>query len=266
MDKYDELFEKYEGKWKKDTVKTEKEYFKIISKFIEDNYEEIPNIIEIILKENSVSFILSCLKVFPEDIQYWLKNNIITTLNKESIMFTYMQTLSNILISKEQTILRNVIDSFIASGLIKNIELVKDILIMTMPDNKKIKFTNIFDSKKEKDSALAECHNICYDIVKNLDNNINNVQCITILEKNMYGFSRFHSFIVREGIVYDYARNMIISFNNYQYLFNPQIISCTQGQELIENIKKIEETDEHFKNNNMCKVLKYAIHEKYINF
>ena len=77
----------------------------------------------------------------------------------------------------------------------------------------------------------------------------------------LLGDKQYHTFIVYNNIVNDFAHNIIMNFDNYKLLYKPTIISFSSAKKAFRDIEKLKEKDSEFKDGN-CELLNYAIHKQ----
>lgn len=197
--------------------------------------------------------------LFNKELRIWIKENLLDKMEKDSLIKIFIEHICNVSYNKKMCDLA--IESFKLSDLIKDVEKKDDMFIMTTIDNDKIKFKPSNKTKKEKDIYKGECHNIGYNFFK-VNNEVSEYECITILENTLYGYTRYHTFLYREGIIYDLARNVIMKYSDYEKLFKFKVLFKENGNKMLENINELEEKDKIFKKSNYHKVLKYAMYNQ----
>ena len=263
MDKYKIIFNEYEGKWENKAEESKLMYTKRFYDYILDEYGY--NELEAQkskLGDAVIENVICNFSIYKDEVQQWFKENIMNNLNKENIILSFMQYLNNELVNNNANNIKELMKSFISTGLIKNIEFINNMFVITTLNAKKIKFGKLLKTKEEIDIFAGKCHGICYEFIKRNENISSEMQSVTILEKNLYGYTRYHSFLVWNNTVYDFARNILISYENYKDLFNNEIINCIRGDELLKVIKQLETADKEFKANNGYRVLKLALHKQ----
>lgn len=260
MDKYALYCLKYENIHKiksniKDEILMIKYYNFIFNHYgIKECIKSIKNEKRKTLKLFVVGYVL-----FNNELKKWIKENIIDIMEKDALIKTSIEHICNVSYNKEM--LKVAIESIKELGLIKDIEKKDNMFIMTTLDNDKIKFMPSNKTKKEKDIYKGECHNIGYNFFKT-NNDVSEYECITILENTLYGYTRYHTFLYREGIIYDLARNVIMKYSDYEKLFKFKVLFKEIGYKMIKNIEELEQNDKEFKKSNYHKVLKYAMHNQ----
>lgn len=122
-----------------------------------------------------------------------------------------------------------------------------------------MKFTSINDDPEQIDEANGQCHGITYFILK--ENKCKKMYAVTILMDNLFGDKQYHTFIVYNNIVNDFAHNIVMNFDNYKKLYKPEIISYTSAKKVYRDIEKLNGKDDTF-TNGRCELLNYAIHKQ----
>ena len=150
--------------------------------------------------------------------------------------------------------------SLVDTGLVKSIKLKNNIFILKTLDNRKIKFTKLLDTLDEVNRFKKNCHSSSFIIMNKL--NSNDTNCVTILEKDVFYNERYHSFLVHNNMVNDYARNILISFDDYMFLFEPNVIYNENSEIVLRNIIELNSSDMEFRKTEYCYLLKYAINKQ----
>ena len=130
-----------------------------------------------------------------------------------------------------------------------------------MNTNKKIKFSHIPLDRKLVDSYRSNCHAVTSFFAKQ-DSEKQKV-AIT-LEPNEICGNYYHSFIIKDNIVYDLAHNVMIPYDSYIELFRPEILVCDEAKVVLEEIKNLE-NDQQFIDCNYIDVLKYGLFKQMSN-
>lgn len=173
-----------------------------------------------------------------------------------------MRCLTVKLTLKNDELINLYMKSFIATKLIKDINLKGDVFTLTLLDSKKITFSREWDTKKQIDETMGECHNFCYFLMKNYAKDRNDVYSVTILEKDVYNKDRYHTFLLINGYVRDYSRNICIKYEDYKKVHNFKVLLCISSKQLFKNIAIKESKSDEFKNSNTSEILRYAIHKQ----
>ena len=75
------------------------------------------------------------------------------------------------------------------------------------------------------------------------------------------GDKQYHTFVLCNNIVNDFAHNIVMSFDNYKLLYNPNIVSFASAKKAFRDIEKLKNKDSEFNDGN-CELLNYAIHKQ----
>lgn len=256
-DKYDKCYYENEGKnLKVENIKAEllklKYYIHVLNKAGFNDFK-------VVLGSN-INCIAIMLSMMNDYWQKWIVNNVINCVNKETLILTYINQLNCLLSIQDYNKIDIVINSFKKSGIIKDIKLNKnkDMFILQTLDDQYIKFTSEFRNEQDVKTANRHCHGFTEAAIKQYDN----IYAITVIMKNYFGKSYYHSFVVKDGIVHDFAQNTVMSFENYKKLFGCKIIMSIEGKQLLKNIERLKERDVEYKENKLCDVLKYAMYKQ----
>ena len=65
---------------------------------------------------------------------------------------------------------------------------------------------------------------------------------------------------MRNYIVYDYARNLSIEYDDYKYLFKPDLLICYNATDLERSINEVKSNDKEFSECKSCDILKLAMY------
>ena len=258
MNKYSEWFKEYEDNNREFSYFAEIELLNEFKVFFR-NYDEVLYK-KMKLEENEkIMSIIVIMSLFDIEVQEWIKDNIIVKLNKENLFMTFMQILNNSLVDSSMAYIEIVMNSFVKTGLIKSIEFEDGIFYMTMPDNKVIRFTRTLSTKEEITEYAEKCHSFATEYIKVLDKKTGRSYALTILENDLFDYTRFHSFTMHNYIVYDFARNISIEYDDFKYLFKPDILLCYNASDLDQNVNILKESDQEFNECKSCDLLKLAM-------
>lgn len=256
-DKYEKYFQENEGKnSKKEKIKVEllklKYYLHILNK---SGFKDFKIVVGM-----NINGIVQTLSMVSNYWQKWIKNNVINCIDHQSLMLTYISCLNFFLTKEEYKEVENVMNSFKKSEIIKDIKLNKNKKIFQLQtlDNQYIKFAPEFNNEKDVQTANQQCHAFTEAACIEYDN----IYATTVIMKNYFEKSYYHSFIVKDGIVHDFAQNTVMSFENYKKLFGCKVIMSIEGKQLLRNIERLKERDIEYKKNEMLDVLKYAMHKQ----
>lgn len=262
MDKYNKYLNTTE------VVSRNKEYKKIklillkFKRYI-TKYKDKENINKLLKMDydNLFKVILVNYSLYNEELQNYIKENIFNKLNKESIINYYLIIICYFNTVKDNDNINKTINSFKKSGLIKDIiyDDKNKRYVLTTIDNKTIEFQSKIDDENDIVEANANCHSICNFIAK--QNKELDLYICTILLDNLVGEKCYHTFIVYENTVNDFAHNIIMNFDDYKELYNPTIITFENAQKVHEEIEEIKIQDSEFDNGN-AELLNYAIYKQ----
>lgn len=263
MNKYDEWFYKEE-------VKPKEKNDEILNTLLDEFKEELPKYFDnrflfILLNMplyKFLNFFLTNINLFNNELYNYIKDNILTKLNKTYLIRRYMFFLCNFLISGNEKEFKNTISSFNKSGLINKIEYDydKNVFILTTLDNKEIKFRVADENINNAMLRYNECHYVTEITIKN---NLKNAPVNAVVSKQSnsnYG-THYHSFILLNDYVYDYALNIITSFENYKILFEPEIILNIPAPKLLTKLEELKK-DKDFVDSENSSMLNCAINNQ----
>lgn len=172
--------------------------------------------------------------------EYYKK--IFNKINSQSLLKKYIRHICNNLQEKKYNEVNKLLTSIMCSNLVKNAKLVKhdeqDYVILTLHNNEKVNFSHMPLDKEIIDECRGRCHHAIFYFVKD---DPNTRRALVTLEKNPIFGKEYHSIMVENNTVYDFAQNIMISYKNYINLFKPEILVNEQGNKLIENIKSLKE-------------------------
>lgn len=263
MNKYDKHFyqneKKYNNKSELKCTLLELKYFlKVISETGLKNAKYVAG--------SDIATIAAILSRLDEDLQKYVIDNILSKVCKETLLIIYVNMLTNYLTSKKYEQIDVVMKSFKLSGLIKDIELGEKkaaFQIQTL-DDKLIQFNNALDTEEDIKFNYRNCHAATELALKQLSKE-NEIYGATLVMNNVFNTPYYHSVIVYNGTVNDFAKNIVMDFEDYKYLFGGKVIMMVEGKQLLRNIERLKERDVEFKNNKKCDVLNYAMHKQMKN-
>jgi len=265
MNKYEELFKKNELKHNDySSLRNEmlcKEFYRFILK---TNGKE--TCLEL-YKKYKYNIVLEYILVFSlinKEYRKWILYNVFSNINKESLLSLFINILTDSYVMNEKELCNTLMKSMKMLSLVKKITYNDKMFILITNDNETIRFKNSCDSVEELEMNKNKCHTIVYELIKRECDKNKNDRCkiATILEKNLFNGTRYNSIIVFGNYINDFARNIVISLEDYKKLFKPEFILCNSAKDVIKSIDILEENNLEFKEANLCKVLKYAIHKQ----
>lgn len=212
------------------------------------------------MKFNVPYIILGDYSLFSQKLKKWIKNNILNELNKEKIINLCIHSINNCITEKNDKCRDLYIKSFKELGVIKDIEIDNEVLKITLINNKEYKLLRLLKNKDEISCFERNCHDICYKYFKKNNSDITS-NVVTVFERDLFNRKQYHSFILKDNIVYDYSRNIATSFETYKTLFKPEILINDLGMNILEEIEELERFDNDFiEVKNWCPILKYTLH------
>ena len=261
MGKYVNYWYKTEGinRIKTKLVKTKLCMF--VYRYINKNYgyEEMKKIFEK-SRDNIVKDFVLGVHLLNPNVQNWVRDNILTILDRESILGVFIECLNNSNTKNNKKMIDIYIKSIKILGLVKDVEYMDDYFILTTLDDEQIKFSNVFKNVEGINKVAGRCHNLSYRYM-NKHKDKGNVYSVTIIEPDFYGQGMYHSFIVRDDFVIDYTRNIFMKFSDYKKILKPNIILYIEANDFFDKLNELN-NNEKFKNDNTADVLKYALHCK----
>lgn len=199
------------------------------------------------------------LSTFSNDFQEMIIKNVISLFNKEYLIMFFIRSLTVELTLGNPDLIDTYMKSFVATKLIKDIKLNKKVYEITLLDGKTIKFTKILENKKQIEETVGQCHNVCYHLIKTQAKDRDDVYSVTILEKDFCNRERYHTFLLIDGYIRDFSRNILMKFEDYKKIHNFKVLLCISSKQLLKNIEIKEIKSEEFKESKKCDILKYAI-------
>ena len=261
--KYQKFFKENEKKYyKKSLIKMKillnKYYMHVISKNGFEGYKLVRN--------NKLNHVCISLSLMDDYWQNYILNEIIYKMSKESIMMFFIKSLTTSTLSNNKKIINVIIDSFIKTDFIKNVNFNENEKWFELEtnDDEIIKFGAVHDSKESMLSCKKKCHAVTQYIIEHL-NSKEEIFGVTAIMEDCVGSPYYHSFIVKNNIAYDYAQNIVMLFEDYKKLFNCNVIMMANGNQILNDIEKLELGDPEFKKNKCYAILKYAAHKQMTN-
>lgn len=256
MNKYDKQFYEIEKKqsilYKYKKLKTNINLYKSLV--------STGNIALIKKGSSKIAFYILFLAALDDDLQEKIIANIMNFDNKTDLIMFFMASLTRALTYNENIENINMImNSFKKTQLIKNIRLEYDVFYLTMLDGKEISFSKVWDNASDMDKASKECHNFSYYILETTAKDRNDIYSVTILEKDIYNKDRYHTFLLSDGCIVDYARNICMEYDDYKKIHKFKTLQSIPSNQLFKNIEAKEKRDKEFENSNICKILKCAM-------
>lgn len=213
-------------------------------------------------KKNYLSSICLYYHLFNADLKNWIINTILPNFSKEALITYYIINLTEASMLHDINKIDSIIKSFNSIGLIKDIKFENDKFFLITKDDKKIKFKNLLSNQEEADKFKNNCHEICESLLLNDERYKDGTNAVTIIDRYTKGYKLYHSILVKENYAIDPARNILMNFDNYKELFNPEIINILSREELIKETQELSELDKEFSEGENCDLLKCAMHKQ----
>lgn len=252
--KYNKYFWEFEQK--------HKEKAKLINEELNKQYENINYVFE---KDYLTSICLN-FHLYNNELKKWVLYEVLPHFTKETFISYYLMKLTDALMLKDEKKINSIMSSFKEIGLIKDIELRGNKIILITNDDNVVKFKNLFNDEVVRKEFKNRCHSGCEFIIKNEDSLSQDSYIITIRDRFIEKTPMYHSVILsKKGYIIDPARNMIMKLEDYKKLFKPYSIMCISREQMLEEIEKLQETDEEFNQSKLNNVLKLTINRQ-INY
>lgn len=190
-------------------------------------------------------------------------NNILGRINKNNLFREFIMDSTQLLHKKEEERLDNLLKSFVASGLIKNAKVIdqekQPVIEITLLSDKKIKYSHMVLEDYLIDEYRGNCHFVVSGFMRRLE--MKNVRvAVCLVDNELYG-KYYHSFIVVNDVVFDLSHDILMNYNDYIELFNPQILVLEDADKVEEKIKELE-LNKAFTKTKYVDILKYAIEKQ----
>ena len=199
------------------------------------------------------------LSTLSKEMQEMIIKNVISLFNKQYLFMFFIMSLTNEFTLGNMNLVEIYMKSFVATGLIKDIKLNKEVYVITLLDGKKIKFKNILENKKQIDDCSGQCHGFSYYLLKTQAKDRDDIYSVTILEKDIFNRERYHTFLLVNDYVRDFSRNILMKFEDYKKIHDFKVLLCISSKQLLKNLEIKERKNAEFKESTKCDILKYAI-------
>lgn len=248
--KYDKGFWEFEQQYKEQAQLIDSELRKQYSLKISNNDVDNDYIRSICLNFHLYSF----------QLKEWILKTVFSYFTKETLIACYLIHLTDALMLNDKEKLLLLKSSMKQIGLIKDIKLQHNKIILITKDNQVIKLQNLFNEEKVRNEFNNRCHSGCEFLIRNYTDLSDGASIITIQDRFIDKNPMYHSVILTKNeYIVDPARNMIMKLDDYKKLFNPQIIMCMSREQMINEIETLKEIDEEFNKSELNNVLKLAI-------
>lgn len=198
---------------------------------------------------------------FLDKSKKWLKKNIIDKISVNWLYENFLTNCSNNLLDNEFDFIERAFNSYIELGLIDSAKIIdgkdhKEIEIIT-PSNDKIQFSYVPLERELVDEYHGYCHAVTSTFMRQA--NIYKTQKVVVAleDKELVG-KGYHSFIVDNGVMYDFAHNIMMRYKDYLKLVKPEVLVYEDSTEVLDKMKKMEE-DKDFNSSEYVDILKYGI-------
>ncbi len=198
---------------------------------------------------------------FNNNCQKYLMDKVINKINKNALYLLYIMDSSSALMKKDYEYLEEVLKSFVTIGLIKDVIISnnKDKIKITLPDNTDIIYSYIPLEKDILDELNGRCHGMTEYFLHEMDLK-EKVKAAVVLEDNKCFGHYYHSFVIINGNVFDYAHNIIMSYEDYLKVINPKVLICEDKDTILNSIENLK-NDKSFNKSSINDILKYAIYK-----
>lgn len=198
---------------------------------------------------------------FPDKFKKWCKKNIIDRISVNWLYGNFLTNCSNNLLDNGFDFIERAFNSYVELGLIKSAKIIdgkdhKEIEIIT-PSNDKIRFSHVPLERELIDEYRGYCHAVTSTFMR--EANINKTQKVVVAleDKELVGRG-YHSFIVDNGVMYDFANNTMMRYKDYLKLVKHDVLVYEDSVEVLDKMKKMEE-DKDFASSEYVDILKYGI-------
>ena len=180
---------------------------------------------------------------------------------KADLYGAYLRLISNDLFNKDWEYLNNFLKSFVALELVLDAKVVKSgkqnfIELITL-NNKKIRFTHVPCDEELIDNCRGYCHAATSTMMKCVDDYDNLKVAVVLLDNALLG-KGYHSFIVENGIIHDFAHNIMMKYSDYLKLVKPDVLVYDSVKDVLSSIQQLE-YEREFTNSDCVDILKYGI-------
>lgn len=179
-------------------------------------------------------------------------------INPSYLWYLFISVTCDRLLENKMDILDKFLKSFIGYGLIKDANVIevaeRKFIELTLNNGEKMRYSHIYLPKKSIDKFRNNCHAVVSGFIK-VDSNW---KVAVVIEKNALFKGIYHSFLIRDNIVYDLSHNIMMKYDDYVKYINPKVLVLEDAKVVldgIENLKKYKA----FSKSNYVDVLKYAM-------
>ena len=201
--------------------------------------------------------------LYNNNLKEWVICEVLPHFSEETLISCYLIELADALMLKEEGKINSIMTSFKEIGLIKDIQLKENKIILTTMNNEIVKFKSLFNDEEGRNEFRSRCHSGCEFLINNHESLKDNSAIITLKDKFIDKYPIYHSIILSKGkYVIDPARNLVMKLDDYKKLFSLDIIMCIDRKTMLEEIEKLQENDDDFNKSNLNNVLKLAMYKQ----
>ena len=198
---------------------------------------------------------------FSDKSKKWYKKNIIDKVSVNWLYENFLTNCSNNLLDKEFDFIKQAFKSYTELGLIKSAEIIdvkddKAIEIIT-PSNDKIRFSHVPLEKELVDAYRGYCHAVTSRFMRGANSN-KMQKVVVVLEDNELVGKGYHSFIVNNGVMYDFAHDIMMRYEDYLRLVKSEVLVYEDSTQVLNKMKNME-YEKDFANSEYVDILKYGI-------
>ena len=199
-----------------------------------------------------------------KEVQY-INSHYLHRIRKNYLYGLFIQTICNNLLRGDEEHLNIFLDSFIKSGLADDTRVIasdkQDVFLLTLPDGRKIKFSNVPLPKDLIDEYRGNCHAVISSWMRlyKKDHNVS-----VVLEPNPIYGNFYHSFVVENGDIIDLSHNIMMRYEDYLQLVKPKVLVYEDSRVLLNKMQKLEDNDVAFRECDYVDILKYGMNQQLI--
>lgn len=210
------------------------------------------------------SIIINYIKLSPAD-KSAVNRELLSKVDKGFLYKRLLFLSSNALYNNDFESLKNIFLSYKDLGLIADASVLlqdkENSIELTMPNGGIVKYSPLgYLSSTDLDTFRGSCHEVVSYLMKRDENKDN--ELAVVLEPYLFGGPIYHSFMISDEIIIDFAHNIAIRYDDYIALVKPDVLVREKCQTAVNEIVDLRITDSEFYTCNFIDVLKYGIEKQ----
>lgn len=260
MNKYEKQYNKIEKKSiLKSNIQSAILDIKVLTKWNKESSNKLP------FRRNLFQKMIFYLVGAPDEFVEWIKKEVFPNINTVHLIRNFLMELCYLNYEENEELRKTLMNSMKRADLVKDINYDDNekVYIVITKEGKKY----IVDSAEKNNKDIAEdCNGRCHSCteaalkeVTEIANDEFDFYGCCVLYHDLFNNPRYHSYIVRDDIVFDFAYNIVSTEDLYINEFGYEILLKEEASKVLAKIEDLKATDNDFNKSKKYGILKYAM-------